>query len=180
MKRAQPTTRVIDARGMLVVPGFIDAHIHFLEGGFGLSSVQLRDAKTPAEFTRRIAEFAEVATVGSVDQERRLGPRALGRGTAAARMDRPGNARAPGLGAIDSTDTCRWRTARRSRRPASRATTPDVAGGTIVRDENGEPTGIFKDNAQTLVSRAAPPLPDAEQDDRALDAGDAISSPSMA
>ena len=39
MKRVTQATRVIDARGMLVVPGFIDAHIQFLLGGFGLSLV---------------------------------------------------------------------------------------------------------------------------------------------
>src|SRR5688572_30195146 len=40
-------TRVIDAGGKLVLPGFNDSHIHFMDGAAGLSSVDLRDAKTP-------------------------------------------------------------------------------------------------------------------------------------
>src|SRR5258705_3659657 len=51
---AGPKTRVIDARGRLTLPAFNDAHVHFLSGGFQLSQVDLRDAATPAEFTRRI------------------------------------------------------------------------------------------------------------------------------
>ncbi|HEX4932935.1 MAG TPA: amidohydrolase family protein, partial [Gemmatimonadaceae bacterium] len=49
-KAAKPGTRVIDAAGKFVVPGFNDAHVHFVEGGFRLASVQLRDARTPEEF----------------------------------------------------------------------------------------------------------------------------------
>src|SRR5688572_4810208 len=45
-KLARPTTRVVDAEGKMLVPGFIDAHVHFMDGGFGLTSVQLRDART--------------------------------------------------------------------------------------------------------------------------------------
>src|SRR6185312_13961689 len=56
-KMIGPDTHVVDAKGMMVVPGFIDAHIHFLEGGVGLSSVQLRDARSRDEFVRRIAAF---------------------------------------------------------------------------------------------------------------------------
>jgi len=48
-----PGSRTIDAHGAMLVPGFTDAHVHFLTGGFGLSSVQLRDARTPAEFIAR-------------------------------------------------------------------------------------------------------------------------------
>ena len=46
-KLATASTRIVDGQGMMVVPGFIDSHVHFIAGGFGLSSVQLRDAKTP-------------------------------------------------------------------------------------------------------------------------------------
>ncbi len=47
--------------------------------------------------------------------------------------------------------------------------TPDVAGGAIVRDEHGEPTGLLKDNAMALVERVVPP-PSPAQEDQALDA----------
>jgi predicted amidohydrolase YtcJ len=52
-------TRLIDARGQLLLPGFNDSHVHFLSGGFQLSSVDLRDADTPEEFSDRIRRFAE-------------------------------------------------------------------------------------------------------------------------
>ena len=56
---AGPKTRVVDAGGALVLPGFNDAHVHFLSGGFQLASVDLRDANTPEEFAERIRRFAE-------------------------------------------------------------------------------------------------------------------------
>ena len=59
-----PETRVDHAPG-LVMPGFIDDHVHFLQGGVQLTSVELRDAGSPAEFTRRIKEFASKAEPGS-------------------------------------------------------------------------------------------------------------------
>jgi beta-lactamase class A len=51
-------TRVVDAGGALVLLGFNDSHVHFLSGGFQLSSVDLRDAATPQEFAERIRRFA--------------------------------------------------------------------------------------------------------------------------
>src|SRR5438445_8088162 len=47
-------TRVINAQGRTVLPGFNDAHVHFLPTGSQLSSVDLRTAKSPEEFVRRI------------------------------------------------------------------------------------------------------------------------------
>ena len=46
-------TKVIDAGGNLLLPGFNDAHVHFVEGGLQLDSVQLNDATSTDEFVRR-------------------------------------------------------------------------------------------------------------------------------
>src|SRR5579862_9445019 len=51
-------TRVLDAQGKLLLPGFNDAHTHFASGGFQLEGVQLTDATSPQEFVRRIAAQA--------------------------------------------------------------------------------------------------------------------------
>ena len=56
---------VLDATGLFVMPGFIDAHVHFLDGGRKLSSVQLRDADSPEELARRIGAFAATIPAGT-------------------------------------------------------------------------------------------------------------------
>src|SRR5438034_10242233 len=52
-------TRLIDAEKKLVLPGFNDSHVHFLDGGFSLSNVDLRDAKSTEEVARRLGEYAK-------------------------------------------------------------------------------------------------------------------------
>jgi hypothetical protein len=168
MKRAKPSTRVIDGRGRLVVPGFVDSHIHFLLGGFGLSSVQLRDARTPAEFTRRIAEFAATKAPGTWirngdwDHELWGGELPTKEWIDARTPEHP-----VWVNRLDMHMSLANSAAMRA--AGVTRDTPDVAGGTIVRDASGEPTGIFKDNAQALVDRVAPAPTNAELDD-ALDA----------
>src|SRR5438045_3093022 len=53
-----PNTRVLQANGGLIMPGFADGHTHFVDGGFQLASVNLRDAATPQEFVRRLKDYA--------------------------------------------------------------------------------------------------------------------------
>ena len=60
-----PQTRVVELKGRFVVPGFNDAHVHFIDGSFGLLSVDLRDAKDEADFTQRIGEQAKKLPKGT-------------------------------------------------------------------------------------------------------------------
>ena len=50
-------TRVIDLKGKLVIPGFNDAHIHFLGGSMGLAEVDLTNVKSPDEMIRRVVDY---------------------------------------------------------------------------------------------------------------------------
>ncbi len=147
------STEMFDAGGKMIVPGFIDCHVHFFTGGFALASVQLRDAKTPEEFSSRIAKFGETTdgwiTGGDWDHEQWGGELPakewIDEYTAeipvfVRRLDGHmglANSKAMELAGID-------------------ADTPDVEGGEIVRDAQGNPTGIFKDNAMGLVGRVIP------------------------
>ena len=54
-----PKTRLLDTRGKLLLPGFNDAHVHFVSGGLQLNAVQLNDATSKEEFARRIGEQAK-------------------------------------------------------------------------------------------------------------------------
>ena len=156
-KLAGSNTRIIDAKKRLILPGFNDAHVHFLSGGFQLSSVDLRDANTPAEFADRIRRFATTLpssrwiTGGDWDHERwpyaRLPTKEL--------IDRftPDTpvfvSRLDGHMALANTLALKLAGVTRQ--------TLDPPGGVIVRDSAGEPTGVLKDAAQSFVWRVVPP-----------------------
>jgi predicted amidohydrolase YtcJ len=165
-----PGTRVIDLGGRLVVPGFNDAHVHFLSGGFGLLSVDLRGARDEQDFARRIAEHARTLPKGAWIQEgnwdhetwpsRALPTRQL---IDAVTPDHPVFVqRLDGHMGLANSLALRLAGVTRD--------TPDPDGGTIVRDARGEPSGIFKDNAEELVTRAIPE-PSREMNLRAARAG---------
>jgi len=167
-KASTNATNVIDARGMMLVPGFIDAHVHFLVGGFGLASVQLRDARSRDEFVRRIAEYARTLpsgawiTNGDWDHEQWGGELPRRDWIDAVTRNNP-----VWINRLDGHMALANSAALRA--AGVDASTNDIAGGTIVRDEAGAPTGILKDNAQPLVGNVVP-SPTSEQEDGALDA----------
>jgi predicted amidohydrolase YtcJ len=161
-------TDVVDAGGQFLVPGFIDAHVHFLDGGQRLASVQLRDAKTPDEFVARIAAFAKTVPAGSWitggDWDHQLWGGDLPRREwiDAVTPDHPVWVnRLDGHMALANSAALRATGVTRAVR--------NVSGGEIVKAADGELTGLLKDNAMDLVAAKMPP-PTAEMQDRALDA----------
>ena len=165
-KLAGTNARLIDAHGAMVVPGFIDSHVHFIEGGFALQSVKLRDAKTKAEFIQRIGDFAKTIPAGTWilngdwDHENWGGELPTRQWIDAVTPNNPvwinrldGHMSLANTAALKAAGVTR--------------DVKEIAGGTIVRDASGEPTGIFKDNAMSVIDRAVPPA-SAEMTDRAL------------
>jgi predicted amidohydrolase YtcJ len=167
-KLCTASTRVIDAHGQMLVPGFHDAHVHFIDGGFRLASVQLRDANTPAGFTARIKAFAATVpkgtwiTGGDWDHESWGGQLPERSWIDSVTPDNP-----VWINRLDGHMSLANSAALRAA-GVTRATA-EVDGGTIVRDASGEPTGILKDNAMWLVDQKVP-APTAAQNDRALSA----------
>src|SRR5437660_12021669 len=153
-----PETKVIDARRKLVLPGFNDAHVHFIQGGAQLDQVQLTDAASPEEFAKRIAAQAkktpkgewilggrwdetkwpkqELPTKELVDEVTGATPIFVERYDGHEAL---ANSAAMKLAGIDPK-------------------TAEIPGGVIVRDATGNPTGIFKDAAQELIYKAIPPM----------------------
>jgi predicted amidohydrolase YtcJ len=158
--------RTIDARGKLVVPGFIDSHVHFVDAGLQLASVQLRDARTKQELIARVKAFAATLpsgtwlTGGGWDSSHWGGELPTREWLDAVTGDRPAwLSRVDGHMSLANTAALKAAGVDRN--------TPDVAGGEIVRDKNGNPTGALKENAMSLVDRVVPPA-SAQLRDRAL------------
>ena len=165
LRSAGPRTEIIDLGGKLVVPGFNDAHVHFYDGGSDLSGVQLRDAKSEAEFRERIRRFAAQLPKGrwilggEWDHENwtpaRLPTRQL---IDEAAGDHPVFvSRLDGHMALANSLALKLAGITRD--------TPDPPGGTIVRDSNGEPAGVLKDAAKAAVERIIPAPSEEEIDD---------------
>ena len=153
-----PQTKVIDAGGKLLLPGFNDAHVHFIQGGAQLEQVQLTDAARPEEFAKRIVAQVKKTPKGEWilggrwDETKWPKPELPTKelvdsvaGDIPVFVDRYdghealANSAAMKLAGVD-------------------AKTPDVPGGVIMRDASGNPTGIFKDAAMPLIYKAIPPM----------------------
>ncbi|MFK7983486.1 MAG: amidohydrolase [Saprospiraceae bacterium] len=150
-------TKVVDLQGKFITPGLIDCHVHLMMGGNALLSVELRDANTPAIFTQRIADYAKTIDKGAwilegnwdhtlwgselphkkwIDEFTQDNPVAI------YRLDGHmilANSAALKIAGINKN-------------------TPDVKSGKIIKDKNGNLTGVLKGNAMNAVLDAIPPL----------------------
>ncbi len=149
-------TRVIDGGGKTIIPGFNDAHLHFVSGGQQLSLVDLRSSRSPEEFAERIKDYAaklkegDWITGGRWDHENwtpaNLPTKEL--------IDRAASKNPVFVNRLDGHMAVANSLALKL--AGVTKDTKDVAGGVIVRDSNGEPTGVLKDAAMDLVSRVIP------------------------
>jgi predicted amidohydrolase YtcJ len=151
-------TKVIDAGGKLLLPGFNDAHVHFVSGGSQLDAVQLNDVTNPEEFARRIGERAKKTPkgewiVGGDWDETKWDPAKLPTKELidAVTPDTPVFVyRYDGhLGLANSVAL---------RMAGVTAKTQDPPGGVVVHDAKGNPTGILKDAAMDPVYKVMPAL----------------------
>jgi predicted amidohydrolase YtcJ len=159
-------TILLELPGRLVVPGFIDNHTHFLDGGFQLRGVDLRPALNEKDFAERLRQRAETLaagqwiTGGDWDHEAWPGARLPTR-----ELIDPVTSKTPVFvsrldGHMSLANSLALRLAGITK------STPNPDGGLIVRDpETGEPTGILKDSAQALVSRLIPAATAQEEDE---------------
>lgn len=153
--------QVIDAVGNMILPGFIDNHVHFMDGSSSLASVQTIDATTEQQFANIIMDYAKTMPNGEWmlggiwDHEKWGGTLPHKDWIDEGTEDNPiflyrtdghigfVNSKALELAGVTKD-------------------TPDPEGGVIVRDADGEPTGTLIDTAMYLVSRIYP----APSDDR--------------
>lgn len=161
-----PRTKIVDVRGHLLTPGLIDSHTHMVEGGVSLLLLQLRDAKNKADFIARVQKAAKDLKPGEWLQgggwsaeswPEKVQPRKEwidtvtgSHPTVLERMD--GHSVLVNSGALKLAKI-------------DRNGPKDPPGGTIDRDENGEPTGILRERAAGLV---LPPMATPEQAERGL------------
>ncbi len=153
-----PNTHVIDAAGKLLLPGFNDSHVHFVDGGRALDSVQLNDATSAQEFARRIAEGAKNVqkgdwlTGGDWD-ETKWSPAQM----PTKEIIDPATPDTPVFvsrydGHMGLANSVVLRLA------GITVNTPDPPGGVIVRDAQGNPTGALKDAAMDYIFKVLPSL----------------------
>jgi predicted amidohydrolase YtcJ len=153
----RPETRVIDAEGRLIVPGFNDAHVHFIAGAEELVGVDLRPSRDEGDLAARLERYAatrpsgEWITGGYWDHEAWPGSKLPTR--AAIDAVTPNHPvfvkRLDGHMALANTVAMR--------RAGISDEMPVPPGGAAVRDARGQLTGLFKDTAMDLVTGAIPP-----------------------
>lgn len=149
-------TRVVELKGRLVLPGFNDSHVHFLDGGFDTLSVDLRDARDEADLAGRLGSYARTlpdeAWIQGGNWDHESWP---SKALPTRQLVDPVTPRNPVLlSRLDGHMALANSLA--LQRAGITSATPDPEGGTIVRDAGGEPTGVLKDNAEELVTRVIP------------------------
>ena len=160
--RQANSPRIVDLGDGSAIPGLVDAHGHVLGYGTSLVNVSCLAVASEAECVERVAERARTTPKGrwirgrGWDQNRWPGAKFPSEKLLSERVpDHP-----VVLKRVDGH--AEWVNARALEASGISAATPDPAGGKIERYADGRPSGVFIDNAQSLVEAKVPPLDDSE------------------
>jgi predicted amidohydrolase YtcJ len=158
-----PKTRVLDAKGRRVLPGFYDSHVHLLGSGLRLSEVALKDAKDEAEFGKRLREFDRKLPRdrwllgGEWDHDRTF----AGQLPTAEMIDKYVADRPVFLRRYDGHMAVV--NSRVLQLAGINEGTADPSGGVIYRKPGSrQPSGVLRDNAMSLVEHLIPRTTEAE------------------
>ena len=159
-RMAGPKTKVIDLKGALAIPGFIEGHAHFMSLGKAKMQLDLTKARSWGDIVAMVAEAVRKAQPGQW---------ITGRGWHQEKWDRPPQPNVEGLPYHDrlsavspqnpvllthaSGHSC-IANARAMELAGITDTTPDPPGGEIVRDSRGRAIGVFRETAQELIGAA--------------------------
>ena len=151
-------TVMIDGRGHLLLPGFNDAHVHFIPGGVQLDSINLREAATPEAFRDTVAARVKKTAkgewiIGGDWDEQKWSPAVL---PTKELIDAVSPETPVFVTSYDGHISLANSYALKLAGVTSKTKAP--AGGEIVHDKSGNPTGVLKDAAQNLVQDKIPDL----------------------
>ncbi|EAQ29259.1 Predicted metal-dependent amidohydrolase with the TIM-barrel fold [Erythrobacter sp. NAP1] len=146
----------MDGEGQVMLPGLIDAHVHVMDIGFAALTLDLSDTNSLEEALAKVAEFAEANPgrpwiLGRGWNQEKWG---LGRFPTAAELDAIVSDRPVWLERADNH--ANWANSVAMEQAGITAETQDPEGGRIIRDTDGNPTGVFIDNASSLVGSFVP------------------------
>ncbi len=153
---AAPGARRVDLAGAIVLPGFHDAHVHLTDYGFALAQLDLYDAPTMEAALDLVATRARELPAGELLE---------GVGFSLSRWSVPAVERgsldsvAPGRPVIIRSQDLHsaWLNSAALDLIGVSADTPDPEGGTVVRDSEGQPTGLLLERATRLIEAGSPP-----------------------
>lgn len=161
-KYISQNTRIIDGNKQLLIPGFTDSHCHFIDGGFRLSSVKLREVTSKEEFIQVLKNYASTLSNkddwilgGDWDHQKWEGI-------------------LPDKSWVDEVENPVWlnrldghmslANSRVMKIANISENTIDLEGGIIIKNEDNKPTGLFKDNAMNLIAIHIPTRTEEEYD----------------
>jgi predicted amidohydrolase YtcJ len=164
-----PSTKIIDAKGNMVLPGFVESHVHIMAGAAMLDRISLNEAKTISDFQKMIKDYAIAHPEKAWIQGMGWYYSIFGKSGLPDKkyIDEVVSDRPVYLAAYDGHSSLA--NSKALELAGITKDTPDPPAGVIAHDpETGEPTGVLKEGAAQLMNRAIPPAsPAGERDNLA-------------